>query len=205
MTGLLDGLRSWLGGRFGAGGEQADEEGAETTASNDRDGGSASAVAHRDDRPLETPATLDPSPPAGEPDGSPPADGRDAATADRDPGRVEIPDAEGGDAVSVPEAERTDAGGSGAPTDAGDGSGAGEGEASDPAAAEDADAFACSVCGTRAEDPSGGCPLCGSTDVRPVSGPSGGDSAEIGQGRTAVSEADDEAVDRLRDVRGGGE
>ncbi|GAB6859958.1 hypothetical protein ACFR97_03095 [Haloplanus litoreus] len=229
MTGLLDGLRSWLGSFFGTG--DASDDASEdrtserTAAAPSTVEGTVPTVVHRDDRPLETPADLEPSPPA-DADRSHPGDG----TERDERGRVEIPDAEDGadagsapDGVSIPDAE------SGAETSpesvAGDarpdradrvavadaepptGTEAAEG-GGDAAGVEDADdartgGVACSVCGTTVDDPDEGCPLCGSTDVRPTSAPA--DDGPVGSPprRTVVpvADEDDEAVDRLRDVR----
>ncbi|MFC7173717.1 hypothetical protein ACFQL0_10880 [Haloplanus litoreus] len=111
MTGLLDGLRSWLGSFFGTG--DASDDASEdrtserTAAAPSTVEGTVPTVVHRDDRPLETPADLEPSPPA-DADRSHPGDG----TERDERGRVEIPDAEDGadagsapDGVSIPDAE----------------------------------------------------------------------------------------------------
>lgn len=174
MTGLLDRLRSWVGAVFGRGTAETDDDDAPTVPeSNAPD----RRVVHRDDRPLETPSTMDrPTPPS-------------AST----PARVEVPDAEADVAdrpapadVSIPDAE--------APTDP---------EA--PDGPEPDAAVACSVCGTTVDDPSAPCPLCRSTDVVSVADAPdevAGETPADGR-RTAVSTTDDDAVERLRDVRGG--
>lgn len=200
MTGLFARFRAWLGG----GSETDDEDdSAPSTGSPD------SRVAHRDDRPLETPGEMErPEPSAsggGVPDATPSAAATDEPT-------VSIPDAEA-------TARASETGDAAPPTDgtaADDGDG--ERDAVDAEARTDADstdarddgAVACSVCGTTVDDPSEPCPLCRSTDVVPVVDAADGDAnadadAEPSTrgGRTAVSTADDEAVDRLRDVREG--
>jgi hypothetical protein len=230
MTGLLDRLRAWLGGVFGGGAsdandaDDADESG--LAVSNARSNAQSEAperqVVHRDDRPLETPSAMD----RGGEDAPSRTDA--AEPTESSPPRVDIPDAEGGIAPEsaegdVPDAEAT-AGGDGA-------DGAAETRADEtpepatPAAAgresertsvettgSDADddssdaAFACSVCGTTVDDPSDPCPLCRSTDVVSVADASAEEVEEsfTRGGRTAVSTTDDdEAVDRLRDVRDG--
>jgi hypothetical protein len=65
-----------------------------------------------------------------------------------------------------------------------------------------AEAFVCSVCGTAVDDPAADCPLCRSTDVVPV-GAGETDDGTTRSGRTTVSSTaeEDDAVDRLRDVR----
>jgi hypothetical protein len=187
---LLDRLRAWLG--FDADGTtEADDDGAGSTAA-DRP---APQVVHRDDRPLETPSAMDRTEPPAPGSGSGTrgsTDGDDAGTdagTDARSGRTDpAPEAE---AESIPDAEATaddEQPGSTAvgPPDSG-------GESGDTA-------FVCSVCGTTVDDPSEPCPLCRSTDVGAVGG---GTEPSAHGGRTAVSTADDdEAVDRLRDVRG---
>lgn len=228
MTGLFDRLRAWLGSFFGDGTLDDDSDATESSEFE----GSGPTVAHRDDRPLETPDTLSPSPPGRDADAT--SDAGDATSA-----RVEIPDAEGGtddgdtstpdpDAVSIPDAEAVATGADETPVDASieSPSDAGPDAAADADAgvghdtrsdatssgtdverdadSSDADvdaAFACSVCGTPVDDPEDACPLCHSTDVVPVDGQSGDDSPSR-RGRTDVTEADEAAVDRLRDVQG---
>ncbi|MEF8857030.1 MAG: hypothetical protein V5A16_06365 [Haloplanus sp.] len=185
MTGPFDRLRAWVGSFFGD----------DTTEMDDGDDPASEApserVVHRDDRPLETPSTMDrPDPP----------------TPGAEDERVDSPDAERGAAddaseapVSIPDAESagdvTAAADSAASTSPGDASGTSVA----PDAEADA-AFTCSVCGTAVDDPSEPCPLCRSTDVVPVSDGSDPETPTR-DGRTSVSAADDEAVDRLRDVR----
>lgn len=217
---LFDRLRAWFGSFFGDGASAA-PHGTDDPESDSE--GPAPRVVHRDDRPLETPSTMDGTePPASVstsgaesethttiPDAEAGAEsdtgGRKGAGVDSDP--VSIPDAEataadrtddatpGGDetAREATAAERTDA--TPAP-ERGDGS---EDESADTA-------FACSVCGTTVDDPTEPCPLCRSTDVVPTAGGAGDAEAPTRDGRTAVSAADDddEAVDRLRDVRDDG-
>lgn len=65
----------------------------------------------------------------------------------------------------------------------------------------------CAVCGTSVRDPGDGCPLCGSTAIEPNDGgdQSGSESADHGTPapeRRAVEGTTDDAVTRLRDVRG---
>jgi hypothetical protein len=219
MTGLLDGLRSWLGSLLGSGDasdDTDDDRTSERTAARPPTvEGNAPTVVHRDDRPLETPTDLEPSPPA-DADRSHPGDETESDERER----VEIPDAEDGagaesapDGVSIPDAEsvagdkRPDRADGVAVADAEPSTGTEAVEGGDDAAgSEDADepaeGFACSVCGTAVDDPSEGCPLCGSTDVRPTSAPADDGPGESPRSRTAVGEADDdEAVDRLRDLR----
>jgi hypothetical protein len=219
MTGFLDRLRSWL--RSLGGGESADESDTpEPDAGRSPDvEGDTPSVVHRDDRPLETPTNLDPSPPSDA------ASSTDAVERDHRQG-VEIPDVEG-DAnppsdVSIPDAETESGSSTDVPGDevavadaesstgsetgeTGDGSG-GRADGTPVADATDhddaaSDGFVCSVCGTAVDDPEAGCPLCGSRDVRPESTPDDGNGSP--RGRTAVAAADDDdaAVDRLRDVR----
>lgn len=209
MTGLLDRLRAWLGSVFGGGSSDQDGTGDDPDPdSRDR------RVVHRDDRPLETPSTLE----RGRAD-------REASRTTGTGDQVEIPDAEGDgpETVSIPDAEAVGEGEGDAPSPAAepeestptptDRSAAAElddpeardasGETGVADSGADAD-FACSVCGTTVDEPSDPCPLCRSTDVVPVA-----DAADVEAeepltrgGRTAVSTADDdEAVDRLHDVR----
>ncbi|WP_049936301.1 hypothetical protein [Haloplanus natans] len=173
MTGVFDRLRAWLGTVLG--GETTDTDGdtAESDAPDRR-------VVHRDDRPLETPSTMD------------------------RPARVEVPDAEAESEAHVD--------GRPAPADASIPGAEAPGTAGhDDAEAPPADgpetdaAVACSVCGTTVEDPSAACPLCRSTDVVPVAdAPSEAEEGTPAHARrTAASTADDDAVERLRDVREG--
>jgi len=192
MTGPFDRLRAWVGSFFGGDATEMDDGGGPASeAPSDR-------VVHRDDRPLETPSTMDrPDPP----------------TPGAEDERVDIPDAEGGESddaseapVSIPDAESADdmtttadltASGDDS-TDERAASGAPDTAGSAPDDSGDA-AFTCSVCGTAVDDPSEPCPLCQSTDVVPASD---GADPEMPRrdGRTSVSATDDEAVDRLRDV-----
>jgi len=182
MTGLLDRLRAWFGAVFGGETAETDDDAPNASESDAPD----RRVVHRDDRPLETPSTMDrPAPPS-------------ASTSDRS-ARVEVPDAEAeahaddrpaSPGVSIPDAEAT------ATADA----------ETPPADGPETDAaVACSVCGTTVDDPSAPCPLCRSTDVVPVADAPdevAGETPAHGR-RTAASTADDEAVERLRDVREG--
>jgi hypothetical protein len=223
MTGLIDGLRSWFGALLGDDSDDpSDDRASEPTAeAPPAAGGDAPSVVHRDDRPLETPTNLDPSPPSDA------TSSTDEAERDHRE-RVEIPDAEGdvnsaGD-VSIPDAETGAGSSAGAPedevavADAESSAGSATGETGDGSAdradappvadttdPDDAasDGFVCSVCGTAVDDAEAGCPLCGSTDVRPESTPD--DGSDSPRGRTAVAATDDDAaVDRLRDVRENG-
>jgi hypothetical protein len=73
------------------------------------------------------------------------------------------------------------------------------------AAADDPPAtHVCTVCGTDVVDPEGGCPLCGSTDVRERDAPAGDDEGPSAAATATESTVDDEAA-RLRDLRGAGE
>ncbi|AZH25443.1 hypothetical protein [Haloplanus aerogenes] len=231
MTGLFGRLRAWLGSVFGSGTDEADGTADTDTVSASESEQSPPRVVHRDDRPLETPSTMDRT--------DPPAPGSQSAATPQ----VDIPDAESTDAetphsgddsatepVSIPDAEAT----TGASTDettptasereraepTADQSASTTTDAADSTANEQEElaptpdttaddheesgdaAFACSVCGTAVDDPSEPCPLCRSTDVVPTGG-NGDAEASTRGGRTAVSAADDddEAVDRLRDVR----
>ncbi|QGX96405.1 hypothetical protein EI982_17280 [Haloplanus rallus] len=196
MTGLLDGLRAWLGSFFGDGtdGDDAppDDE--------DRFAGESPTVVHRDDRPLETPSDLDPSPPS-EGETSSGTVPNAATTEDGDDTSGDGEDVERPDRVSIPDAESV-AGGTDAPTageravDVDDPTGDREMADDDPTGD-----VVCAVCGTAVEDPTGACPLCGSTDVRSAEAGDGPPGSP--RGRTTVSAADDEAVDRLGDVRSG--
>jgi len=251
MTGLFDGLRAWIGSFFGDGtdGDDASPEDEERFA------GESPTVVHRDDRPLETPPDLDPSPPSegGASPGTAPnaattedgGDTSDAGGAVEHPDRVSIPDAEsvaggteapaageraadGADADPSGEHEARDdevrddevrndeaRDGEARNDEARDGEArndearddearndeARDDEAGDDETADTADDVVCTVCGTAVEDPTGACPLCGSTDVRSAEAGDGPPGSP--QGRTTVSAADDEAVDRLGDVRSG--
>ena len=137
--------------------------------------------------------------------------------SDSNPGRVSIPDAEtpAGDAVNGEATDdHTPTGEASMPAESAPSSAPEPAESSDSAQSTDAETpdadddegFACSVCGTAVDDPDTSCPLCRSTDVVPVSdAPTEGDGPSR-EGRTAVSTSDDdEAVDRLRDVRDAGE
>ena len=195
MTGLLDRLRAWFGAVFGRGTAATDDDDAPNAPESDAPD---RRVVHRDDRPLETPSTMDrPTPPS-------------ASTPDR-PARVEVPDAEADVAdrpapadVSIPDAEAPTE-----PTDHDGGAGTPAADDRETDGAVDTDvtdaAVACSVCGTTVDDPSAPCPLCRSTDVVPVADAPdevAGETPAHGR-RTAASTADDEAVERLRDVREG--
>jgi hypothetical protein len=77
------------------------------------------------------------------------------------------------------------------------------GSSTTDAAADSSGTVTCSVCGTTVDDPSAPCPLCRSTDVGPTGVDGGGTGTPGGSGHTVVSTGDDEAVERLRDVRDG--
>jgi hypothetical protein len=197
MTGLFARFRAWLGGLFD-GGTTADD-GTEATD------GASPRVVHRDDRPLETPSTMErPDPPS-------------AGGESHDEPSAPVPDEP---RVSIPDAEATAGAGASAPDGVApvvDDEGVERGDAAteagahsdaDPVDTPDEGSVACSVCGTTVEDPSEPCPLCRSTDVVPVA--DADEDAEDAErtaftrgGRTAASAADDEAVDRLRDLRDG--
>jgi len=205
---LFERLRAWLGSIFGAESSDAgSEEDGEAPSS-----GPDPRVVHRDDRPLETPSTLESTAPP-------------SPSSER--GRVDVPDADTEaeavtgesptppDTVSIPDAE---ARGSPAADETAETEQRPEADVETPPAAErgtapetgsdshapDANgAFACSVCGTTVDDPSAPCPLCRSTDVVPVADAAEADEPLTRGGRTTVSTADDEAVDRLRDVKDG--
>ncbi|MFB6257029.1 MAG: hypothetical protein ABEH58_09960 [Haloplanus sp.] len=174
MTGVLDRLRAWFGTAVGGETTETDDNAPATAESDAPD----RRVVHRDDRPLETPSTMGRAAPP--------------SVSTPQPAQVGMPDTEGeteaddGPApadVSIPDAEAETAV-DGPETDG---------------------AVACSVCGTTVDDPSAPCPLCRSTDVVPVAdapGETADDTPERGD-HTAVSTADDEAVERLRDVREG--
>lgn len=197
MTGFLDRLRAWLGSFFG-------NTAVDDDPSDDADPqfeGSAPTVAHRDDRPLETPDTLSL-------DAERQAMGSDTGDSggsdEGGPNRVDIPDAEDGTAstvdpeteVSIPDAElgeHVDSAVSGGARPAAE-----TPDAEDGTETHDAE-FVCSVCGTGVDDPNESCPLCQSTDVVPAGGSESGPSR---RGRTDTAEADGEAVDRLRDMQG---
>ncbi|WP_435066827.1 hypothetical protein [Haloplanus sp. C73] len=209
MTGLLGRLRAWLLG------ESDDSE--DTDEATDE----SSRVVHRDDRPLETPGTMErPNPPTPGDESTDTVDipdaesGGDSAVSTSEGGAVDadvsIPDAEsavadGTDATGTVETV-ADADGDAASADAE--SVAQEADETDGAAdsmttggaGEDAE-FACSVCGTAVDDPSVSCPLCRSTDVVPVDDAPTDEDAPSRGGRTAVSTDDGEAADRLNDVR----
>jgi len=202
MTGLFARLRAWLGG----GSESDDED--DSAPSSERP---ESRVAHRDDRPLETPATVERPEPTGTPSGGGAPDATPRAAATDEP-TVSIPDAEATAGASETDDAVPTTGGTAA-EDGGGERDAAEAEAEAPTDADLADApadgtVACSVCGTTVDDPSEPCPLCRSTDVVPVADADDGADAEDAEpftrgSRTAMSTADDEAVDRLRDVRKG--
>lgn len=201
MTGPFDRLRAWLGSLFGGGTTDADDvtgaESASTPASESER--SAPQVVHRDDRPLETPSTMDRTdPPAPASNSTARAGGKPA---------VDIPDAEATDGASADDATPAADTSARPVADAADSAGDEQGGPTGTPAADDADAaFACSVCGTAVDDPTEPCPLCRSTDVVPVSDGDADAETPARGGRTAVSTADDdddEAVDRLRDVREG--
>jgi hypothetical protein len=231
MTSLFDRLRTWFGSWFdsdGSVGQAPGDRSADDDGGEDGDGassqfdsaGRAPTVAHRDDRPLETPTGLDQSLPAS---AAAPSDGPDDDDTGSAP--VEIPDAETVAAAATgshaaPDDPDVGADGvvseggspsSSSPGDGGDTTGsdeprpddrsAGDGEAIDSATPETTEGpFACSVCGTAVEEPTAPCPLCRSTDVVAVADVAGTEDGATRRGRTAVS-TDDEAVDRLRDVR----
>lgn len=67
-----------------------------------------------------------------------------------------------------------------------------------------AEAGVCAVCGTRVEDPSAGCPLCGSTDVAPAGDAPADDGGTPEPERRSVGGTPDDDAARLRDVRGAG-
>ena len=84
------------------------------------------------------------------------------------------------------------------------------GSGSADAGADSAADYECAVCGTAVDDPEGECPLCRSTDLVPAG--SGADAGGDGSGpaggrreRVAAADADEEAVDRLRELREDGE
>ncbi|SDZ82434.1 hypothetical protein SAMN04488065_0590 [Haloplanus vescus] len=211
MTGLLDRLRAWLGGGSN---DEADDAEAATDESNSR-------VVHRDDRPLETPQQIEsPDPPVPSAEETTPANRPDTETeAPPTSGSVSIPDAEsmardepaagagasddsGEDESTADDAEPAAETAEATPSESTDS--APSDDTGDNAGDEDA-AFACSVCGTAVDDPESPCPLCRSTDVVPRGDAPTGDGGASQEGRTAVSAADDEAVDRLRDVQPGDE
>jgi hypothetical protein len=186
MTSPIERLRGWIGSLFD-GDDRAPADGSGRPVdgnAGDRSkrrvsGEATSSVAHRDDRPLETPTDLDPS--------SPSASRIAPAT---DPDSVEIPDA---DAVASEAAGRD--------LEV-DGPSAAGGSRRSPSSGDASDApLACSVCGTAVEEPDAPCPLCRSTDVAPVTDTAVGNDGRTRAGRTAASRTEDEAVDRLRDLR----
>lgn len=61
-------------------------------------------------------------------------------------------------------------------------------------------AFECAVCGTAVEDPEGPCPLCRGTEVVAAGSEVGADD-DSGTDETVRVETDDEATDRLRELR----
>jgi len=222
MTGVLGRLRAWLGTAFGGDGageddgEGGDGSGAVTSgperSDTDHDGGDRRVV-YRDDRPLETPNTLD---------------GTDDAADTLRPGRVAVPDAEDGSAttptegsttdhppVSIPDAEggsppetTSPAGTEAAADDPESRSVDGMGDSGQPPDADREggnDGFACSVCGTAIDDPNEPCPLCRSTDVVSLADGAAAEAAQDRRSRpsTSTSTGDDDAVDRLRDLRDG--
>ena len=193
MTGLFARLRAWLGG-----GSKTDSENESVTAAESAD----PRVVHRDDRSLETPSTMEQTdPPSAGSESPDPKTGTPAA----DEPAVSIPDAEAtaeasepGSVVTPADEESVERGDAATET--------GARPDADPVDTPDDGAVACSVCGTTVDDPSEPCPLCRSTDVVPVAdADADAEDAEpfTRGGRTAVSAADDEAVDRLRDVRKG--
>jgi len=205
MTGAFDRLRAWLGSIFGGSRAETEDGTSDPGVAPEK---SAPEVVHRDDRPLETPGTMDrtdPPTPASRterPDeprvaGAEAAEDAGGKATDASPDTVSIPDAEATAGASTDDSS-TPSGRAGSTVD--------EQSASTPeTTTEDREdvtdgAFACSVCGTTVDDPSEPCPLCRSTDVVPAS--TGERDAETPKrgGRTTVSTADDEAVDRLRDV-----
>jgi hypothetical protein len=201
MTGLFARFRAWLGGLFD-GGTTADDA---TEAASSADGASPRIV-HRDDRPLETPTTMERTDPPSAGGESP--DSKTGTPAADEP-TVSIPDAETTTGASGPDSVAPPTDGTTAADEGVErGEVATEADArpvADSVDARDADGtVACSVCGTTVDDPSEPCPLCRSTDVEPVADAGTEDAEPFTRGgRTAVSTADDEAVDRLRDVRKG--
>lgn len=205
---VFERLRAWLGGLFGGGASDADGEGDDPASSDDP----SPRVVHRDDRPLETPSTMDRTdPPAPESRSGTRVDIPDAETDGPARGGRDQPTAEA-DTVSIPDAEPASP--TGAESAASDGADPAVDERTEPTPAPTPDtadgtqedaadgAFACSVCGTTVDDPSTPCPLCRSTDVVPVADAAEADEPLTRGGRTAVSTTDDdEAVNRLRDVR----
>jgi len=204
---LFERLRAWLGGVFGDG--TADEADDPEAASD----GPEPRVVHRDDRPLETPTTMDRTePPTSNSESGTRVEGADAETETArtapgeddpatEPETVSIPDAEataGDSAVSTPDDPVPDDPAVSTPDDS-------TADTADGDRDDSSDAFSCSVCGTTVDDPSEPCPLFRSTDVVPVADAAEADEPLVRGGRTAVSTADDdEAVDRLRDVRDDG-
>jgi hypothetical protein len=219
MTSVLDRFRRWVGSLVG--GDGSDDSDVTSPSSEGGDGASGAeptpttpGVAHRDARPLATPGDLDRSGPVATGTGTDAGDGAGEGETD-DPSPVEIPDAEavagegsptaGGataeDGPRPPSSDEPSTADARVPPDD-DRGGDGTGDRDSPRDDGTDRAFACTVCGTTVDDPTAPCPLCRSTDVAPVADGAGGDDGPSAAGRTAVSPADDEAVDRLRDVRG---
>jgi hypothetical protein len=202
MTGVFDRLRAWLGSVFGGGAADGDDGPDAPDPGPEADG----RVVHRDDRPLETPSTMERMDPPAPTRERPDAEGETAGDTEAPtttPETVSIPDAEAeargdDDATTTGEPPIDDSGRPPTATEAADDRTGGSQTAE--ATHDSADsAFACSVCGTTIDDPSEPCPLCRSTDVVPTDGTSDAGTPTRG-GRTTVSTGDDEAVDRLRDV-----
>lgn len=63
--------------------------------------------------------------------------------------------------------------------------------------------YVCRVCGTDVADPAGGCPLCGSSDVRERGAASDEQSPGPSPRATASGSAVDGEASRLRELRGG--
>jgi hypothetical protein len=77
------------------------------------------------------------------------------------------------------------------------------GGATDEAAAPEP-THVCNVCGTDVAEPSGGCPLCGSTDLREQGAPAPGSEGPAPEATSSASTVDDE-VSRLREMQGEGD
>jgi len=222
MTGLLDRLRAWLGSPFGGGTADADDAAESASASTTASDQPAPQVVHRDDRPLETPSTMDrtdPPTPGSQsgretrvdiPDAEADVDGPGEETGSpEDLGRVSIPDAEAtadestGDVTPTP-AERSDAAASTA--DEGAESTADEGAAS--TADEGAESTTTSEIAADQDDSTDtafACSVCGTAVDDPSEPcplcrstdvvPAGGDGdggTPMQSGRTAVSTTNDD-------------
>jgi hypothetical protein len=85
--------------------------------------------------------------------------------------------------------------------------GAGDASTSETSPTEPTPApYVCTVCGTDVSDPAGGCPLCGSSDVRERNAPAERDEAEeagVEPTATATESTVDDEASRLRELRGG--